>query len=135
MCNGASPLLLDNARHNSALHWAASCCRADCVGRLLGAGAMFQMQSGQLVAIAGGLVCFWEPLEPCVPVCQRLLVPIHAAWINSCSCQPPAARLNEARRAQAEGYQCSASTCIRVLQTASSVASPCPDGLCCCCRR
>lgn len=55
MCNGASPLVLDNARHNSALHWAASCCRADCVGRLLGSGAIFQMQSGQQVAIAGGL--------------------------------------------------------------------------------
>lgn len=54
MCNGASPLVLDNARHNSALHWAASCCRADCVVRLLGSGATFQMQSGQLVAIAGG---------------------------------------------------------------------------------
>jgi len=54
VCNGASPLVLDNARHNSALHWAASCCRADCVGRLLGSGATFQMQSGQLVAIAGG---------------------------------------------------------------------------------
>lgn len=53
--NGASPLVLDNARHNSALHWAASCCRADCVGRLLGSGALFQMQSGQLVAIAGGI--------------------------------------------------------------------------------
>lgn len=53
VCNGASPLVLDNARHNSALHWAASCCRADCVGRLLGSGAIFQMQSGQLVAIAG----------------------------------------------------------------------------------
>lgn len=60
MCNGASPLVLDNARHNSALHWAASCCRADCVGRLLGSGAIFQMQSEQLIAIAGafrGLVC------------------------------------------------------------------------------
>jgi hypothetical protein len=55
VCNGASPLVLDNARHNSALHWAASCCRADCVGRLLGSGAIFQMQSGQLVAIAGAL--------------------------------------------------------------------------------
>jgi hypothetical protein len=53
ICNGASPLVLDNARHNSALHWAAASCRAECVARLLGSGAMFQMQAGQLVAIAG----------------------------------------------------------------------------------
>lgn len=59
VCNGASPLVLDNARHNSALHWAASCCRADCVGRLLGSGAIFQMQSGQLIAIAGMLSVAW----------------------------------------------------------------------------
>lgn len=51
MCNGASPLVLDNSRHNTALHWAASACRSECVQRLLGSRATFRMQSGEVVPI------------------------------------------------------------------------------------
>lgn len=83
VCNGASPLVLDNARHNSALHWAASCCRADCINRLLGSGAIFQMQSGQQVAIAGRVcaccLCSTHPAaqrckcrSKCMPCCVML---------------------------------------------------------------
>lgn len=74
VCNGASPLALDAARHNTALHWAASMCRAECVSRLLGGGATFRLQSGELVPIAM-IPCFDEDPESLVQFVDR-----HNGW-------------------------------------------------------
>lgn len=74
MCNGASPLVLDNSRHNTALHWAASACRSECVQRLLGSAATFQMQSGEVVRIAD-IPCFDEDNSTLVKFVDR-----HNGW-------------------------------------------------------
>ncbi|WIA35703.1 hypothetical protein OEZ86_004106 [Tetradesmus obliquus] len=74
VCNGASPLVLDNSRHNTALHWAASACRSECVQRLLGSAATFQMQSGEVVRIAD-IPCFDEDNSTLVKFVDR-----HNGW-------------------------------------------------------
>lgn len=74
ICNGASPLALDNSRHNTALHWAASCCRSDCVQRLLGGTTTFQMQSGEVVRIAE-IPCYDEDNNTLVKYVDR-----HNGW-------------------------------------------------------
>jgi ankyrin repeat protein len=50
--NGASPLAIDHVRHNTALHWAANYGRAECVARLLGSRATYQLASGTVVSVA-----------------------------------------------------------------------------------
>eukprot|EP00775_Hariotina_reticulata_P007519 gene7519-7730_t len=74
ICNGASPLALDVARHNTALHWAASCCRSDCVQRLLSSSTAFQMRSGQVVQISE-IPCFDEDNVTLVKFVDR-----HNGW-------------------------------------------------------
>jgi ankyrin repeat protein len=74
VCNGASPLVLDNSRHNTALHWAASACRSECVQRLLGTSATFQMQSGEVVRISE-IPCFDEDNTTLVKFVDR-----HNGW-------------------------------------------------------
>lgn len=72
--NGASPLALDSSRHNTALHWAASCCRSDCVQRLLASSVTFQMQSGEVVPIAR-IPCYDEDNRTLVKLVDR-----HNGW-------------------------------------------------------
>ncbi|KAF6266367.1 ankyrin repeat-containing domain protein [Scenedesmus sp. NREL 46B-D3] len=82
VCNGASPLVLDNSRHSTALHWAASACRSECVQQLLGSRATFQMQSGEVVRIAD-IPCFDEDGRTLVKYVDRHngwgLTPLHIA--------------------------------------------------------
>jgi ankyrin repeat protein len=57
--NGASPLIFDVAQHNTCLHWAAFFTRSECIHRLLGSRAIYQLQSGTIVAVAD-IPCYDE---------------------------------------------------------------------------
>lgn len=50
--NGANPLICDETRQNTCLHWAASFCRSECVIKLLGGRATVQIRNGEVVPIA-----------------------------------------------------------------------------------